>query len=70
MRDFRVADTNMLVSKKPGGPNAKPDRANAKPGEPNASLLPNASRWNIGHIRSPCVGARISHVDFMLSVSV
>ena len=36
MRDFHIADTNMLVSKKPGGPNAKPGRPNAKPGGPNA----------------------------------
>ena len=37
-RDFRVEDINMLVSKKPGGPNAKLDRPNTKPGKPNVSL--------------------------------
>ena len=30
---------------------------------------PNASRWNIGGIRSPTRGAGVGHVDFMLFVS-
>ena len=39
-RDFVcwVADTNMLVSKKPGGPNMKPRRPIAKPHGPNARI--------------------------------
>ena len=45
VRDFRLADTNMLVSKKPGSPKAKPARPN---------MSPNASWCNIlcvGYVR-------------------
>ena len=31
---------------------------------------PNRSRWNIGRVGSSRVGARISHVHFMLFVSI
>ena len=31
---------------------------------------PNASQWNIGCVGSPCVGARVGHVHFMLFVSI
>ena len=31
---------------------------------------PNASRWNIGCVGSPGVGACVVHVDFMLFVSI
>ena len=37
-RVIRVANTYMLVSKKPGICNEKPDVPNEKPGKPNASL--------------------------------
>ena len=48
MRKSRVggiADTNMLVSKNPGGPNMKPRRPIAKPYGPNARA--NTRQWNI-----------------------
>ena len=64
----------MLVSKKSGRPNPKPDRPNTKPGKPNPSLqcsmLPQhkqveyASRWVISHWH------HVGHVDFMLFVSI
>ena len=37
-QDFCVANTNMLISKKLGGPNTKPEGPNTKPGEPNGNL--------------------------------
>ena len=60
-RAIRVADTNMFVSKKPCGPNAKAYG-------PNAS--PNMSQWNMV---SHWVGESwvcIGHVDFMLFVLI
>ena len=67
-RDFRVADTNMLVSKNPCGPNATPYLPKATPYLPNAT--PSAGKWNKGRVRSPHVGARTGHVDFTLFVSI
>ena len=59
---FPVTVTNMLVAKKPQGPNASPNRPNANS---------NASQWNVvcaGHIH---VGFALANcnVDFMLFVS-
>ena len=51
----------MLVSEKPCGPNATPHLPNANS---------NASRWNIGCVGSPGVGACVGHVHFMLFVSI
>ena len=49
---FCFTYTNMLISKKPGLPNANinqlkgdPNQANTNPNQPN--VTPNASRWNI-----------------------
>ena len=39
MRAICVADTNMLVSEKPCGPNAKPRRPNAKPPDPTLAPM-------------------------------
>ena len=61
----------MLVSEKPRGPNASTSQANATANQANASARnPNGTRWNIGCVGSPRVGARIGHVDFMLFVSI
>ena len=52
---FRVGDTDMLVFKKPGGPNATPNL-------PILPSVPNARQWNI-----PCVGyARVKFVFLSL----
>ena len=32
--------------------------------------MPNASRWNIGRVRSTGVGTRVGHVHFILFVSI
>ena len=68
LENFLCWDTNMLVSKNPCGRNAMPDRPKAKPGMPNVS--PKASRWNVGCVGSPRIGARVGHVHFMLFVSI
>ena len=54
----------MFVSKNPSGPNATSHTPNA------TSYLPNVSRWNIGLVGSPHVGARVGRVDFMLFMSI
>ena len=56
-QDFYVAETNMLASKNPHGPNVSPHG-------------PNASRWNIGRVGSPRMGARIGHIHFMMFVLI
>ena len=39
--------------------------------QPNASTnQPNVSRWNVGHVGSPHVGAQVGHVDFTLFVLI
>ena len=63
MPQFRVGDTNVVVSK-----NAKisiTPNVNAK-----ICVTPNAIRWNIGGVGTPTRGAGIGHVDFMLFVSI
>ena len=52
----------MLVSKKSHGPNVTPNLPNATPYQPNAS------RWNIGRVGYPGVGACVSHVHLILFV--
>ena len=62
MREFRVGDTNMLVSN-----NAKicvTPNANAKICM-SLTPTPNASRWNIGGVGTPTQGAGVGHVHFM-----
>ena len=61
MLDFCFADTNMLVSEKPCGPNAKPHTPNVNP---------NATEWNMSLVGSPHIGAHIGHVHFMLFASI
>ena len=48
----------------PCGPNAKPHGPNVSPHGPNAS------RWNIGRIGSPRIGAGVGHVHFKLFMSI
>ena len=65
MQDFRVADTNMLVFKKPCGPNAKHHRPNAKHFGPNVNpygpnATPNASRWNMGTLGPLALGLTLA----------
>ena len=73
MRAIYVADTNMLVFKKPHGPNANFNGPNANPYRPNTT--PNASRHGrfrarVGASVGSRVGAHVGHVDFMLLVSI
>ena len=53
-RAFRLAYTNMLVSKKPRRPNANPPQKQRKPNGPY--LNPNTSRWNMVHVEHARVG--------------
>ena len=58
----------MLVSKK-----ASRTQCNASQTLREASRTqhyPNASRWNIGRVGSPRVGARVGHVHFMFFVLI
>ena len=54
MPDFHVADTNMLVFKKPRRSNVTHNQPNMCHNKPNAN--PNASRWNIVCIGHVCIG--------------
>ena len=70
-RLFRVTDTDMLVYKKPCGPNATPRLPNLNPSLPNATLqstqckpVEYTSRWVISRWH------RIGDVDFTLFVSI
>ena len=65
----------MLVSEKPRGNKASASQPNVSASQPkvsanNPNVTPNASRWNIGSVGSPRVGARLGHVDFILFVSI
>ena len=54
----------MLVSKKPGRPNASANQPNVSTNQPNMSAnQPNVSRWNIGCVGSPGVGVHVGHVQ-------
>ena len=56
----------MLVSKKPGVPNAIANQPSESTNQPNATVhQSNVSGWNIGH-----VGAWVGHVDFTFFVSI
>ena len=67
--EFRVGDTNMLVSE-----NAKPPTPNPKCASPRRQTLnfalpptqtPDASQWNIGGVGSPTQNFRVGHVHFI-----
>ena len=59
-RRFRVAYTNMLVSKKPCRPNATPQASEQCPVHVNNArcepLMPNANQWNIVRVGYTRVG--------------
>ena len=67
MQQFRVTYTNMLVSKKPHGPNSHPNRPNTKPYGSN--VTPNASSRNMVLRWAILSWYHIGHINFMLFVS-
>ena len=59
---FALSNTlNARLSRCPCGPNSNSHTPNVRP---------NASRWNIGRIGSPPIGAHVGHVDYKLFVSI
>ena len=68
MPAIHVADTNMLVLKKPCGPNTSPYASNANPSGPNTkrcepNTSPDAIQWNM-------VRVGYARVGFVLGMSL